>query len=240
MAAAGSVAGAPATSLTGGYRTVNQKLNQSLEGLSALYSQRDHLKRFLRDGLISLVPKSPTAIALNDVIAPNNLSEATSPGAVAANSPASVLSDGQSAIDIDGFLPLPNQFNPATYYQKYARVNGDYDSDYESFNLEGSQAQALTNLVQFSQTNQISLVFVNLPLTGDYLDPTRKRHEEAFQQHMLRLATQLGFIYRDLNQSLTNQPAYFSDPSHLNRYGAYEVARRLAIDVMIPWNQAHR
>jgi hypothetical protein len=59
---------------------VNQKLNQSLEGLSALYSQRDHLKRFLRDGLISLVPKSPTAIALNDVIAPNNLSEATSPG----------------------------------------------------------------------------------------------------------------------------------------------------------------
>ena len=240
MAAAGSVAGAPATSLTGGYRTVNQKLNQSLEGLSALYSQRDHLKRFLRDGLISLVPKSPTAIALNDVIAPNNLSEATSPGAVAANSPDSVLSDGQSAIDIDGFLPLPNQFNPATYYQKYARVNGDYDSDYESFNLEGSQAQALTNLVQFSQTNQISLVFVNLPLTGDYLDPTRKRHEEAFQQHMLRLATQLGFIYRDLNQSLTNQPAYFSDPSHLNRYGAYEVARRLAIDVMIPWNQAHR
>ncbi|HEY9896379.1 MAG TPA: DUF1574 domain-containing protein [Candidatus Sericytochromatia bacterium] len=240
MAAASSVAGAPATSLTGGYRTVNQKLNQRLEGLSALYSQRDNLKRFLRDGLISLVPKSPTAIALNDVIAPNNLSEATSPGAVAANSPASVLSDGQSAIDIDGFLPLPNQFNPATYYQKYARVNGDYDSDYESFNLEGSQAQALTNLVQFSQTHQIPLVFVNLPLTGDYLDPTRKRHEEAFQQYMLRLSTQLGFIYRDLNQSLTNQPAYFSDPSHLNRYGAYEVARRLAIDVMIPWNQSRR
>lgn len=240
MAAAGSVAGTPATSLAGGYRTVNQKLNQHLERLSTLYSQRDHFKHFLRDRLVSFLPTSPTAIALNDLIAPNKLSEATSPGAVAANSPASVLSDGQSAVDIDGFLPLPNQFNPATYYQKYARVNGDYDSDYESFNLEGSQAQALANLVQFSQTHQIPLVFVNLPLTGDYLDPTRKRHEEAFQQHMLRLAAQLGFVYRDLNQSLANQPAYFSDPSHLNRYGAYEVARRLAIDVMIPWNQAHR
>ncbi len=108
------------------------------------------------------------------------------------------------------------------------------------FSLEGSQAQALTNLAQFSQTHQIPLVFVNLPLTEDYLDPTRKRHEEAFQQHMSRFAHELGFTYRDLNQSLTNQPDYFSDPSHLNRYGAYEVSRRLAIDVMIPWNQAHR
>lgn len=237
IAAASSVAGAPPTSLAGGYQTVNQELNQRLGTLSALYSQRDRLKTYLRDGLVSLLTQ-PAAIALSGTIAPNNLSEATSPAAAAANSPASVLSDGQSAIDIDGFLPLPNRFNPATYYQKYARVNGDYDSDYDSFNLEGSQAQALTNLVQFSQTHQIPLIFVNLPLTNDYLDPTRKRHEEDFQQHMLRLATQLGFVYRDLNLSLANQPDYFSDPSHLNRYGAYEVSRKLATDIMIPWSQA--
>ncbi|XHX78872.1 MAG: hypothetical protein RBJ76_02760 [Stenomitos frigidus ULC029] len=240
LATAGSVAGAPATSLAGGYRSVNQELNQRLEGLSTLYSRREQFKHFLRDGLVSLLTKKTDVIALSDAITPNSLSDATSPGAAASEAPASVLADGQSAIDVDGFLPLPNRFNPATYYQKYARVSGDYDSDYESFSLEGSQAQALTNLVQFSQTHQMPLVFVNLPLTEDYLDPTRKRHEEAFQQHMLRLSTQLGFVYRDLNQSLTNQPDYFSDPSHLNRYGAYEVARRLAIDVMIPWNQAHR
>ncbi|XGV98475.1 MAG: hypothetical protein ACAF41_05975 [Leptolyngbya sp. BL-A-14] len=230
----------PPTSLSGGYQTVNQELNRHLIALSTLYAQRDQLKTRLRNGLVSLLPQSLSNLAFGRSMTPNSLSNATSPGAAAANAPASVLSDGQSAIDIDGFLPLSNQFNPATYYQKYSRVNGDYDTDYDSFNLEGSQTQALTNLSQFSQTHQIPLVFVNLPLTSDYLDPTRKRHEEDFQQQMLRLATQLGFVYRDLDQALLNQPAYFSDPSHLNRYGAYEVSRRLAVDVMIPWNQARR
>jgi len=230
-----AVTEAPPTSLSGGYQTVNQELNRQLGTLSALYAQRDQLKTVLRAGLVSLLPQASN-LAFGST---SNLTDVTSPGAAAANAPTSVLSEGQSAIDVDGFLPLSNQFNPATYYQKYARVNGDYDSDYDSFSLEGNQTQALTSLVQFSQTHQIQLIFVNLPLTNDYLDPTRKRHEEAFQQHMLRLATQLGFVYRDLNQSLA-QPAYFSDPSHLNRYGAYEVSRRLAMDVMIPWNQARR
>lgn len=237
-AATTSVTEEPPTSLSGGYQTVNQELNRQLGSLSALYAQRDHLRVFLRDGLVSLLPQSPSTVLSGSAIASNNLSDVTSPGA-AANDPASVLAEGQSAIDVDGFLPLSNQFNPATYYQKYSRVNGDYDSDYDSFTLEGTQTQALTNLAQFSQTHQIPLVFVNLPLTNAYLDPTRKRHEEDFQQHMLQLATQLGFVYRDLNQALV-QPSYFSDPSHLNRYGAYAVSRQLAGDVMIPWNQARK
>ncbi|PSB34338.1 DUF1574 domain-containing protein [Stenomitos frigidus] len=235
-----SVTEDPPTSLSGGYQTVNQELNRRLGTFSALYSQRDHLRVFLRDGLVSLLPHSLSKVVSGSAIASNNLSDATSPGAAAANAPASVLAEGQSAVDIDGFLPLPNQFNPATYYQKYARVNGDYDSDYDSFSLEGTQTQALTNLAQFSQTHQIPLIFVNLPLTNDYLDPTRKRHEEDFQQDMLRRATQLGFIYRDLSQALANQPDRFSDPSHLNRYGAYAVSHQLAGDVMIPWSQARR
>jgi hypothetical protein len=235
-----SVTEEPPTSLSGGYQTVNQELNRHLMALSALYSQRDQFKTRLRDGLVSLLPQSASNLVLGSTIASNTLSDATSPGAAAANAPASVLSDSQNAIDIDGFLPLANQFNPATYYQKYARVNGDYDSDYDSFGLEGNQTQALTNLAQFSQEHKIPLIFVNLPLTSDYLDPTRKRHEEAFQQQMLQLSTQLGFVYRDLEQAFVARPNYFSDPSHLNRYGAYEVSRRLAMDVMIPWNQARR
>jgi hypothetical protein len=238
-AATASVTEEPPTSLSGGYQTVNQELNRQLGSLSALYAQREHLRVFLRDGLVSLLPQSPFTVLSGSAIASHNLSDVTSPGAAAANDPDSVLAEGQSAIDVDGFLPLSNQFNPATYYQKYSRVNGDYDSDYDSFTLEGTQTQALTNLAQFSQTHQIPLIFVNLPLTKAYLDPTRKRHEEAFQQHMLQLATQLGFVYRDLNQALV-QPNYFSDPSHLNRYGAYAVSRQLAGDVMIPWSQARR
>ena len=235
-----SVTEEPPSSLSGGYQTVNQELNRRLGNLSALYTQRDHLRTYLRDGLVSLLPQHPSKVIAGSTIASNNLSDVTSPGAAAANAPVSILAEGQSAIDVDGFLPLSNQFNPATYYQKYSRVNGDYDSDYDSFSLEGTQTQALTNLAQFGQSHQIPLIFVNLPLTNDYLDPTRKRHEEAFQQQMLKLATQLGFVYRDLSQTLLNQPASFSDPSHLNRYGAYDVSHRLAGDIMIPWNQARR
>ncbi len=236
-------------SLSGGYQTVNQELNKRLGALSIAYSQRDHLKTSLRDNLFNLLPRDASLVALSHALsawnplrqmASNDLSDATSPSAAAANAQPSILSEGQSMIDVDGFLPLSNRFNPATYYQKYARVSGDYDSDYESFDLDGKQTQALMSLIQFSQAHQIPLVFVNLPLTHDYLDPTRKRHEEEFQQHMLRISPQIGLIYRDLNQSLMNQPDYFSDPSHLNRYGAYEVSRRLAVDAMIPWNRTQK
>lgn len=72
-------------------------------------------------------------------------------------------------------------------------------------------------------------------MTKEYLDAPRRRYEEQFQQQMLKLAPQLGFIYRDLSQALIDKSDYFSDPSHLNRYGGYEISRRLVQDVMIPW-----
>ncbi|QZZ22567.1 hypothetical protein J5X98_09490 [Leptothermofonsia sichuanensis E412] len=222
-----------------GYQAVNRVLDQRLGALSQLYSQRDRLKALLSQQVASLLPGQHSWIALGKKVSPNELSDATSPAASASNSPPSVLNDG-GTVDVDGFLPLPNRFNPVTYYQKYARVSGDYDSDYEAFNLEGRQTDAVVAIAQFARTQHIPFVFVNLPLTHDYLDPIRKRHEEAFQQHMLQLSTQLGFTYRDLSTALTSQPDYFSDPSHLNRYGAYEVSRRLAEDVMIPWQQARK
>jgi hypothetical protein len=213
------------------YQQVNEQLTQQIGGLSTVYAQRDRLKLQLREQLISLLPAalSPSVLASSD-----SLLNSTSPAAAASSAP-SLAADGEGMIDIDGFLSLPIRFNPVTYYQKYARVSGDYDSDYESFALEGVQTDALKAIANYAQAKKLPLVFVNLPLTQEYLDPTRKRHEDAFQQHLLSLAPQLGFIYRDLSSTLVNQPDYFSDPSHLNRYGAYAVSQRLAQDVMIPW-----
>lgn len=226
----------PTSPSAGSYQALNQELDKFLGRISMVYSQRDRLKTQLRDTVASLLPTHHLGLPGGGAIALQDLSDATSPAASAANSPQSVLSEKQNPIDIDGFMPLPNRFNPATYYQKYSRVPGDYDSDYESFVLEGEQNEALAALAQFAQARQMALVFVNLPLTNDYLDPTRKRYEEQFQQHMLQQATQLGFTYRDLSQALADQPDYFSDPSHLNRYGGYAVSQRLAGDVMVPWN----
>ena len=39
----------------------------------------------------------------------------------------------------------------------------------------------------------------------------------------------------DLSLLWPLQNEYFSDPSHLNRYGAFEVSQRLAKDPLIPW-----
>ncbi len=219
-----------ATTPTSPYAQFNQLLDQGVGRWFMTYPQRDRLKIAVRDQLAAVLPKMT-------LLDSGHLAEATSPGATAANAPGTVLSAGQDRVDINGFLPLPNQFNPVTYYQKYAKVNGDFDSDYEDFGVRGSQADALLSLAQFSRQQQIALVFVNLPLTEDYLDSTRRRYEEEFQRSLLQLSMQQGFTYRDLSASLLTQNQFFSDPSHLNRYGGYEVARRLAQDVMIPWNK---
>jgi hypothetical protein len=218
------------------YQQANEVLTKQLSGLSAVYNQRDRLKTRLREQLISLLP---SALSSGVLASSDSLINSSSPAASASSAP-SLSADGQGMVDIDGFLPLPIRFNPVTYYQKYARVSGDYDSDYESFTLEGVQTEAMIAIAQYAQSQKLPLVFVNLPLTQEYLDPARKRHEDAFQQHMLSLAPQFDFIYRDLSTALATQPDYFSDPSHLNRYGAYAVSQRLAQDVMIPWQVTNK
>ncbi len=229
-----SVTEEAAPSTANRYQQMNEALTEQLGRLSAVYTQRDRLKTRLREQWISLLP---AALSSGVLASSDSLINSSSPAAAASSAP-SLSADGQGMIDIDGFLPLPVRFNPVTYYQKYARVSGDYDSDYESFTLEGVQTDAMIAIAQYAQSQKLPLVFVNLPLTHEYLDPSRKRHEDAFQQHMLSLAPEFGFVYRDLSSALATQPDYFSDPSHLNRYGAYAVSQRLAQDVMIPWQIA--
>ncbi len=141
----------------------------------------------------------------------------------------------ESAIDIDGFLPLGDRFIPQTYYQKYAKVPGSYDKDYEAFHLDGRQDAALGELTQYLQRQGVTTVFVNLPLTDHYLDEVRTKYEQQFEQYLQERSQKYKFIVRNLNTSRLRQYDYFSDPSHLNRYGAESLSRQLAQDPVIPW-----
>ncbi|MEH2466278.1 DUF1574 family protein [Nostoc sp.] len=199
------------------YEAVNHSLNQALASLSASYQNRDQIKSLLQKQLLML-GRNQT------VTSQRQLTDGTSDE-----------STSQQAVDFDGFLPLSIRFNPARYYQKHSRVPGNYDNDYKSFQVEGEQDAAFQEILQFTQSQKISLVFVNMPLTEDYLDPVRTQYEQEFQQYMLHLATNPNFIYRDLSQQWSKANDYFSDPSHLNRFGAYEVSKKLANDPMIPW-----
>ncbi|MEH2352483.1 DUF1574 family protein [Nostoc sp.] len=199
------------------YEAVNQALNQALASVSTSYQNRDQIK--------SLLQKQLLVFGNNQTVASQKqLTDGTSDESIS-----------QQAVDFDGFLPLSIRFNPARYYQKHSRVPGNYDNDYKSFQVEGQQDTAFQEVLQFTQSQKISLVFVNMPLTADYLDPVRKQSEQQFQQYMLRLATNPNFIYRDLSQQWPKVNDFFSDPSHLNRFGAYEVSKKLANDPMIPW-----
>lgn len=199
------------------YEAINQSLNQALASVSASYQNRDQIKSLLQKQLLTLGHNQTVA-------SEKQLTDGTSDE-----------STSQQAVDFDGFLPLSIRFNPARYYQKHSRVPGNYDNDYKSFQVEGQQDAALLEVLQFTQSQKISLVFVNMPLTGDYLDPVRRQYEQQFQQYMLHLATNPNFIYRDLSQQWIKANDFFSDPSHLNRFGAYEVSKKLATDPMIPW-----
>jgi acid stress-induced BolA-like protein IbaG/YrbA len=222
------VTGEPTAPSTNSYQAMNQRLDQWLANFSATYHQREQLKTRLQEKVAGLLPRSKAALPPQSIL--------TQPGASPSQTGTTSLpSEGQGLLDINGFLPLSNRFNPVTYYQKYARVPGDYDGDYESFTMQGKQIDALTSLVQFTQAQQISLVFINLPLTESYLDPVRQEYETEFQQVIRSQAAQQQFIYLDLSRNWLNENDFFSDPSHLNRYGAYAVSQELATSAMIPW-----
>ncbi len=206
----------PLASLNASYQSINNWLNQSLGKVSSTYPQRNQLKSLLREQFVTVLQQT-------------NLLQAKDPKH-------SQLLSVEDAIDFDGFLPLSMRFNPASYYKQHSRVAGSYDKDYESFQLRGDQDNALESLVQFAKAHQIGIVFVNLPLTKDYLDPVRIEYEEQFQKYMRSSALDKGLIFLDLTQLLLTKNDYFSDPSHLNRYGADKVSNQLAKDPMIPWS----
>lgn len=142
-----------------------------------------------------------------------------------------------SAIDANGFIPVADRFNPDTYYQQYPYVPGEYDGDYQDFNLDGIQTEAMESLLAFARSRQIPVVFVNLPLTPDYLDSVRQNYEQEFRLYMQQIAPTTGFLWRDLTGRGLDRNDYFADPSHLNAAGAAAVARQLANDEAIPWPQ---
>lgn len=206
-------------SLASSYEEMDRWFSDQLASLSASHPDRERLKTWLQQQLVTIA--KPLQIGQESIE-----EELDAP-----------MPEG-SQIDFDGFLALPIQFNPATYYQDYARVSGRYDGDYKDFHLNGRQDEAFQDLLDYTQAQDIPMVFVNTPLTDEYLDGYRTAAEEDFLQYMLQFSTsEAGFIFRDLGQVWQDQYDYFSDPSHLNRYGAYQVSNRIAQDPMIPWSR---
>ncbi|HTL89508.1 MAG TPA: hypothetical protein VL134_08900 [Leptolyngbya sp.] len=204
------------TTVSDGYQGFNDQLLQQVGQLSTVWHDRSKLQTLFKRGLALGFTPIDTAEADGE---------------------STIAQDGQGLIDINGFLPISNRFNPVTYYQKYSRVAGDSDADYANFNLEGVQDQALRSLAQYAKSQEIPLVIVNLPLTQNYLDAYRRDREQEFQQYLMRLSGELGFTYRDLLENWKDTPDFFSDPSHINRYGAYAVSTHLAKDPLIPWRK---
>ncbi len=138
-------------------------------------------------------------------------------------------------IDSNGFQVVRDRFNPQTYFQQFPSVPGDYDGDYANFNLGGVQGNAVNRVIEFCQGRSIPLILVNLPLTNEYLDATRRRYERQFQEFLQQQSQKSGVWLRDLSTQWRDRPDLFADPSHLNREGASAVAQRLAQDSQLPW-----
>ncbi|MEM9214238.1 MAG: hypothetical protein AAGD25_07810 [Cyanobacteria bacterium P01_F01_bin.150] len=138
-------------------------------------------------------------------------------------------------LEVNGFLPNSTEFDPSSYYQRFPHVAGEYDANYVPFELHGVQTEATQRLAQSMQNKQIPLVFVNLPLTLDYLDETRLDYEAQFLQHMAQVSQQSRFTFVNLNQVDLAKNQYFADPSHLNEQGARAVAKAIAQQNSISW-----
>ena len=140
-------------------------------------------------------------------------------------------------IDAYGFNYVEGTFNPGTYFQEIPRVTGQFDAEYQRFNLGGEQGIALNNIINFTRQQGISLVVVSLPLTATYLDPVRQNYEQQFRVFMQQQANQNGFTFIDFSLAFLNRNDLFIDPSHLNFQGAAIVSRQLAADQRIPWSR---
>ncbi|MEM9213504.1 MAG: hypothetical protein AAGD25_04070 [Cyanobacteria bacterium P01_F01_bin.150] len=244
-------------SLSDSYQTLDEDLSDTLAQVSTSHSQRDRIKGMLQHVLTTWLPRpkrnSEEIIAIETDVSDglallDNDSLSTSPsqvqGADTLSLDASTSFRALENIDDDGFLPLQIRFDPTQYYQSYARVAGNYDRDYSNFRVEGLQGNALTTLLTASRVYDIPIVFINMPLTAEYLDPFRMGHEQTFRQYMLNLALQdKNFIFRDLSELWLDNAehrSYFSDPSHLNQYGAEEISQHISEDPMIPWDVTTR
>ncbi|MEL6472032.1 MAG: DUF1574 domain-containing protein [Cyanobacteria bacterium J06623_4] len=217
----GLALGSLADQLTVRATATDRQLSEVFGKVSSAYTHRRRIRSAIGQGFGAIAPEFSG-------------DDTTSAGATPTGLPTET-----SLIDYDGFLALSTRFNPATYYQDHPRVAGVYDGDYKSFRLEGEQADAFRSLIRYTSEREIPVVFVNTPLTDEYLDSHRMRAEVSFQQYMLQMSERYGdFTFRDLGRLWPQRYDYFSDPSHLNRYGAYQVSQRISQDPLIPWPQA--
>ena len=138
-----------------------------------------------------------------------------------------------SAINAYGFLPVSAVFDRTAFYQTYPRVNGRYDGFYNPFGLTGLQEGSLRSLVGYLKKRNIELVYVNLPLSGDYLDDYRLSIDRQFQQFLQTQSQRLGFSVIDLLSQWIEQDNFFADPSHLNQTGAAMLGKQLARNPLI-------
>jgi hypothetical protein len=230
-------------SITDSYDDLDDWLSQQLGRISMAHPNRDGIKAVIQDGLTGNAGlEAFIASGVGDAPMITEEADKMSDAAESESSDASTTTarmDGEIAPD--GFLPLNTRFDPVTYYDQYEQVPGNYDLDYANFQLVGQQSDALQSLLQLGSDQDVPIVFINLPLTGEYLDPYRMSFEQEFRQHLLTLdLAHDSFIFRDLSElwldgEEVDYHQYFSDPSHLNRYGAVEVSKRIAQDPMIPW-----
>ncbi len=204
------------------YKAVDQWLNESISQFSSAYNERDQLKTKARDQFVNLFQFI------------NILNQKENPNIKQNKNEEIVTPNG---IDYDGFFPLSIKFNPDTYYQDHPLVMGAYDSDYQNFNLEGEQEESLVTLINYLQEKNVQFVFINQPLTDNYLDTTRLKYEKQFNSYMQNLSEKYPLVFRDFvnRKSWQSEYNFFSDPSHLNRYGAYKVSQELAVDPVINW-----
>jgi hypothetical protein len=198
------------------YQQIDNQIDLKLADVSSAYHDRDRLKTWLQ----SKVPLA-NQITNDDREVITNLD--------------AQMNIKDRSIDFDGFLAIDIQFNPNTYYQKYPRVAGNSDGDYANFQLLGSQDRALQQVTHLLATRKIPLVFVNVPLTNLYLDKFRRQYEITFKQYMNKSMDSRQLIFIDMDGFLKRKYDRFSDPSHLNQWGAVDVSNYLIQHRLIPW-----
>jgi hypothetical protein len=198
------------------YQKIDNQIDLKLADISSAYHHRDRLKTWLQSRVpLANQPTVANHDAITNTDAPTNIND--------------------RSIDFDGFLAINIQFDPNTYYQKYPRVAGNSDGDYANFQLLGSQDRALQQVTQLLATRKIPLVFVNVPLTNLYLDKFRRQHERTFKQYMNKWMDSRRLTFVDMDGFLKRQYDRFSDPSHLNQWGASDVSHYLVQTKLIPW-----
>ncbi|NEO26639.1 MAG: DUF1574 domain-containing protein [Kamptonema sp. SIO4C4] len=192
--------GAMSEGLSQGYQEANRWFTEALGEFSALYQKRDRLKSWLSSQLSSTLPTQQESNPEEDPQYPD------------------VELVASEDIDRDGFLALDLRFDPDTYYQSHPKVTGAYDQDYDSFALAGQQYEALRRLMVYLNRHDVGMIFVNLPLTNEYLDPVRSKYERRFQNHMQDAEDRYGLVFRNLAKRWQNRHSYFSDPNHPINY----------------------